>query len=127
MLQQTVGADGLDEAEGGARSGGLNEHILIGHGGGHDEYGGLIRPKIQIATGADDADAVQLGEPDVNDGDIGMGALDLAYGVVAARGFLDVAVTGAVQGFPELGAAGGILVGDEYAGIVVFHRFCILL
>ena len=39
MLQKAVGADGLDEAEGRPRSRRLNEHILIGNGGGHDEYG----------------------------------------------------------------------------------------
>ena len=56
-----------------------------------------------------------------------MGALDLGDGIVAARGFFNVAVAGAVQGLAQLGAAGGILVGNEYAGIVVFHMFCVLL
>ena len=42
MLQQAVGADGLDETKGCPRARRLNEHILVGNGGGHDEYGGVI-------------------------------------------------------------------------------------
>jgi hypothetical protein len=56
-----------------------------------------------------------------------MGSVDFGEGVVASGGFFNMAIACAGQCLAELGAAGGVFVSNEYAGVVVFHVCCILL
>ena len=61
----------------------------------------FINPMIQLLAAADDANAVQLGQPDVDEHDVGVIAADLLECFLAVGGLLDVTVAGSRQSFAQ--------------------------
>ena len=120
MLTKATEIVGLDKAKLGARRGGFHKGILIGKYREHDKGGRLVGRVVDLLAVAKHADAVQLGEAEVKEDDVGVGVVDLNKHVLAVECLIYVAVARISQPLPQRRPRRKIFIGYEYLG-GVFH------
>ena len=72
VLTKAGEIDGLEKTKLRSRLTCLDENALVGYRGNNDEGGKLIGSPIHGLSASQNADAIQLGEPNVKNNDIGM-------------------------------------------------------
>ena len=90
----------------------FNEQILIRHRRNEDKGGRHILAEIQRPRVPQNADAVQLRQPDVDDGNVRMVAADFQKGVFTILGNIYIPVSGTEEIFLQKVSLFDIFIGN---------------
>ena len=103
---------GLHQAQLGAEAGCLDEQILIRYCGDENEGGRGVLAEVQRPRVPQNADAVQLRQPDIDNGNIRVIAADFQKSILTVLGDVHIPVSGAEEIFLQKVSLFDIFIGD---------------